>query len=103
MKREFGTPLARRRRMGAHSMTDSRGVQDFGGGPEQEFSFSYDGRELRCFSTSPAHGEPQWAVTIGNRTFGTGLPASVHDRIESVQAAVVDWYEFEKARGTFGP
>jgi len=79
------------------------GEQDFGGGPEQEFNFPHDGRELHCFSTSPAHGDPQWAVTIGNRTYGTGLPASPDDRPESVRPHIIAWYEFEKARGTFGP
>ena len=63
---------------------------------------AHDGRELRCFTTSPAHGEPQWAVTIGNRTYGTGLAASPSDRPESVRPRVIEWYEFEKARGTFG-
>ncbi len=79
------------------------GEQDFGGGPEQEVSFTFDGRELHCFSTSPAHGDAQWAVTIGNRTFGTGVPASLDDSVEAVRAEIIRWYEFEKARGTFGP
>lgn len=83
-------------------MTRERGTQDFGGGPEQEFSFSHDGRELHCFWTSLAHGDPQWAVTIGNRTYGTGLPASVRETPESVRPLVIEWYEFEKARGTLG-
>jgi hypothetical protein len=80
-----------------------RGEQDFGDGPKQEFSLQHDGRELRCFTTSSAHGEPQWAVTIGNRTFGTGLLASLGDSAESAGEAIIGWYEFEKARGTFGP
>ena len=82
-------------------MPDSRGVPHYGGGPEQEFTFPHDGRVLRCFTTSPAHDHPQWAVTIGNRTFGTGLPASPADTPERVRPRVVGWYEFEKARGTF--
>ena len=83
-------------------MAESRGEQDFGDGPEQEFGLAHDGRQLHCFTTSPAHGEAQWAVTIGSHTYGTGLPASPSDTPERVRPRVIDWYEFEKARGTFG-
>jgi hypothetical protein len=79
-------------------MTEARGTA-----PEQEFNFVHDGRELRCFTTSPLHGVLQWAVTIGNRTYGTGLPASVGEAVGDVRERIIEWYEFEKARGTFGP
>ena len=84
-------------------MSDGRGRPDYGGGQKQEFSFSHDGRELQCFTTSPLHGKPRWAVTIGNRTFGTGLAADFGLSAESVRPYIVEWYEFEKARGAFRP
>ncbi|HEX2240878.1 MAG TPA: hypothetical protein VHJ82_07050, partial [Actinomycetota bacterium] len=51
----------------------SRDTPDFGAEPEQEFSLSHEGVELRCFSTSALH-DPQWAVTVANGTFGTRVP-----------------------------
>ena len=82
-------------------MLDERGRPDYGGGERQEFTFSHDGRELHCFTTSALHGQPHWAVTIGNRTFGTSLAAHFGHAAESVRPYIIEWYEFEKARGTF--
>lgn len=77
------------------------GVQDFGGGPEQELTFSHDGQELHCFLTSRAHGDSMWAVTIGNRTFCTWVRGAYGQAPKSVLPDIIEWYEAEKARGTF--